>query len=145
MTTNTETSPRPSSPKILRRVGAVLAGVIVVVFLDITLDVIMHATGIYPPWFQPMATHLWVVAVAYRMVDGTIGGYVTAWLAPDRPVFHALALGIVGFLLSTMGAVATWNRGPEFGPAWYPMALVVISIPCALLGGFLRSRRRGQR
>lgn len=118
-----------------------LAGLVLVVTLDITIDVLMHASGIYPPWFQPMSTSLWLLAVGYRMIDGTIGGYVAARLAPDRPIAHALALGIIGFLLSSAGAIASWNKGPEFGPKWYPVALIVVSLPCALLGGFLRARQ----
>lgn len=121
------------------------AGLVLVVILDITIDVMMHATGIYPPWFQPMRTSLWLVAITYRMLDGTIGGYVTARLAPDRPMAHALALGSIGFLMSIAGALATWGKGPEFGPKWYPLALVVVSLPCALLGGFLRARQLGAR
>ncbi|HJZ80900.1 MAG TPA: hypothetical protein VKD91_11160 [Pyrinomonadaceae bacterium] len=139
--TNSETLPAPGSRRILRRIGAVLAGMLTVLILDITLDVIMHATGIYPPWLQPMASSLFLLATAYRMIDGTIGGYVTAWLAPDRPVAHALVLGGIGFLLSTMGAIATWNKGPAFGPHWYPLALTAISVPCACLGGWLRARQ----
>lgn len=136
-----ETSHLSGSRRILGRIGAVLGGMIIVVILDVTLDVIMHATGIYPPWFQPMATHLWLLATGYRIVDGTIGGYVTATLAPDRPLAHAFALGLVGFALSTVGMLATWGKGTEFGPKWYPIGLVVISVPCACLGGFLRARQ----
>jgi len=139
--TDTEAIQRSDSRRVLRRIGAVLAGLVLVVILDIAIDVVMHATGIYPPWFQPMRTPLWLIAIGYRMIDGTIGGYVTARLAPDRPVAHALALGSIGFVLSTAGLVATLNKGPEFGPKWYPLALVVVSLPCALLGGFLRARQ----
>jgi len=139
--TNTETLQPPGSRKVLRRIGAVVAGLVLVVILDTAIDVFMHATGIYPPWFQPMRTSLWLLAMSYRMIDGTIGGYVAAWLAPNRPIAHAFALGIIGFLLSIAGALATWSKGPEFGPKWYPLALVVVSLPCALLGGFLRARQ----
>ena len=34
---------------IIRRIGAVLAGLLVVVILDVGIDVVLHATGIYPP------------------------------------------------------------------------------------------------
>ena len=139
--TNTEAIQPSGSRKVLRRIGAVLGGLVLVLILDTAIDVVMHATGIYPPWFQPMRTPLWLIAIGYRMIDGTIGGYVAARLAPDRPVAHALALGSIGFVLSTAGLVATLNKGPEFGPKWYPLALVVVSLPCALLGGFLRARQ----
>jgi peptidoglycan/LPS O-acetylase OafA/YrhL len=125
--------------RILRRIGAVLAGLLVVVILDTGIDVVLHATGIYPPWFKPMRTSLWLLAIAYRMVDGVAGGYIVARLAPDRPVQHALVLGVIGIVLSIVGVIGTFNRGPEFGPIWYPLALVVVALPCAWLGGRLRA------
>jgi len=132
---------QPTSRRILRRVGAVLAGLILIIILDNGLDAIMHATGVYPPWFQPMATHLWLLAFSYRAIDGIVGSYVTARLAPDRPLAHALVLGALGVVFSTIGVIATWNKGPEFGPKWYPIALVLIAIPCSLIGGMLRRRQ----
>ena len=129
------------SRRILRRVGAVLAGLVLLVILDITLDLIMHATGVFPPWFQPMSNSLWLLAIAYRASDAICGGYVTARLAPDRPLAHALVLGLIGVALSTAGTVATWNKGPEFGPKWYPLTLVFIALPCAAIGGIIRQRQ----
>jgi len=133
------------SRRLPRRIGAVLAGLLVVVLLDVGIDVVMHQTGIYPPWFQPMRTSLWLLAIAYRTCDGILGGYVVGWLAPDRPVKHALVLGLIGLGLSTLGAVATWGKGPEFGPRWYPVALAVLAVPNALIGGFLRQMQLRRR
>jgi hypothetical protein len=129
------------SRRIARRIGAVVAGLLVVVILDVGIDVLMHATGIYPPWFRPMRTSLWLLAIAYRICDGIAGGYVVGWLAPDRPVQHALLLGALGLVLSSLGFIATLRKGPEFGPKWYPLALVVIAVPSALIGGLLRQRQ----
>jgi hypothetical protein len=129
------------SRRIGRRIGAVFAGLLVVVILDVGIDVVMHKTGVYPPWFQPMRTSLWLLAIAYRTCDGILGGYVVGWLAPDRPVRHALVLGIIGLVMSTLGVIATLGKGPEFGPKWYPLALVVLAVPNALIGGLLRQRQ----
>jgi hypothetical protein len=126
---------------ILRSVGAVLAGLLFVIIITTATDALMHATGIFPPWGQPMSDSLFVLALAYRVVYGIAGGYITARLAPGNPVKHALVLGVIGFVLSVAGAAATWNRGPEFGPHWYPLALIVIAIPTAWLGGKLVSGR----
>jgi len=71
---------------------------------------------------------------------GVAGGYIAARLAPDRSMQHALALGVVGLAVSIVGAVATWNGGPAFGPKWYPLALIAIAIPSAWAGGGLPSR-----
>jgi len=85
-----------------------------------------------------MSDALFVLALAYRTIYGVAGGYIVARLSPDRPMLHALVLGVVGFALSIAGAVGTWNRGPEFGPKWYPLALVATALPCAWVGGKLR-------
>jgi len=122
---------------ILRSVGAVVAGLLVVIIITTATDAILHATGVFPPWGQPMSDSLFLLAFAYRIVYGIVGGYITARLAPDKPVKHAIVLGAIGFVLSLAGAAATWNRGPEFGPKWYPLALIIIAIPTAWLGGIL--------
>ena len=121
-----------------RSIGALLAGFLAVIILSLGTDVALHATGVFPPWGQPMAEALFLLATAYRAVYGVAGSYIAARLAPHRPMAHALALGVVGLAASIAGAVATWNRGPAFGPHWYPLALIATAMPCAWAGGRLR-------
>jgi len=128
--------------RMLRSIGAVLAGVLVVIVLSLGTDVVLHATGIYPPWFQPMADGLWVLALAYRIVYGIVGGYLAARLAPNRPMAHALMLGAVGLVLSIVGVAANWNKGPEYGPRWFSLALIATALPCAWIGGVIGLRAR---
>ena len=125
---------------ILRSVGAVVAGLLFVIIITTATDALLHFTGIFPLWGKPMSDSLFLLAFAYRIVYGIAGGYITARLAPGKPVKHAVLLGVVGFVLSLGGAAATWDRGPEFGPKWYPLALIVIAIPTAWLGGKLVKR-----
>jgi hypothetical protein len=122
-------------PRALRRVGALLAGLLVVVVLSTAADALLHATGVYPPAGQPMPGALFLLATAYRLAFGTLGSFVAARLAPARPMWHAVALGAVGTALAAAGLVATWNAA--LGPRWYPVALVVTALPCAWLGGRL--------
>lgn len=103
----------------------------------------MHATGVFPPWFHPMSDELWWLALAYRVVYSVAGGYLTARLAPTRPLQHALALGVGGLILSIVGVAANWNAGPEYGPKWFSIALVITAIPCAWMGGKLHQRTDG--
>ena len=114
-----------------------LAGLLFVIIITTATDALMHATGIFPPLGQPMADSLFVLALAYRLIYGIVGGYITARLAPDQPVKHALVLGCIGFVLALAGTVATWNRGPQFGPKWYPLLLAATAIPTAWIGGKL--------
>ena len=123
---------------ILRRIGAVFAGMLAVFILSIATDAVLHATGVFPPWGEPMSDALFLLATAYRIVFGIAGGYIAARLAPDRPMQHALVYGAIGLVLSIAGAVATWNAGPAFGPRWYPLAPVATAMPCAWAGGRLR-------
>ena len=128
--------------RTLRSLGAVCAGLVVVVVLSLGTDLALHATGVFPPWGQGMSDEFFALATAYRTLYAVAGSYVTARLAPHRPMTHALAGGVVGLILSTAGAVATWNNGPEFGPHWYPVALAVTAMPCAWLGGRLHVAQR---
>jgi hypothetical protein len=57
-----------------------------------------------------------------------------AGLAPTKPLSHALVLGSLGLVVSTVGAVATWNSVPSLGPHWYPLALIALAIPPAWRG-----------
>ena len=43
-----------------------------------------------------------------------------------------------GLLANAAGAIATWDRGPESGPHWYPPLLAATALPCGWLGGRLR-------
>lgn len=123
--------------RALRSIGAVVAGLVVVVVLSIATDAVMHATKIFPPSGEGMTSGLFLLATAYRSIYAVAGCYIAARLAPDHAMKHALVLGFVGFVLSIAGLAATWNS-PELGPRWYPIALVVTALPLAWLAGKLR-------
>jgi len=119
-----------------RSIWAIVAGFLAVVILSIGTDVVLHKLGIYPALGQRMADGLFVWATAYRTLYGIFGSYITARLAPNRPMGHALLGAAIGMLIGTAGAVATWNK--DLGPHWYPVVLVVEGIPSAWIGAKLR-------
>lgn len=126
-------------PKNLRRsFVALITGFLAVVILSLATDAAMHATHIFPPIGRQMSDALFALALAYRTIYGILGGYLVARIAPERPMRHALLSGLIGFVLSTAGAVATWEAGPEFGPHWYPVALALSALPTAWLGAKIR-------
>ena len=132
----------PAGPEWGRSVGAVVAGFICTALLSVGTDAFMHARGIFPPPGEAMSDGLFALATAYRLVFTVLGGYMTAALAPRAPMTHVVILGTIGALAATAGAVSTWNAGPEFGPHWYPVLLVVTALPCVWAGGVLRMRRQ---
>jgi len=122
---------------IWKSIGAVLAGILVGAVLSLGTDVVLHATHVFPPWDQPASDALLLLATAYRTVYSVAGSYVTARLAPGRPMLHALVLGTLGLVVCIVGAVVTWNKGPAFGPHWYPVSLIVLAMPQCWVGAKL--------
>jgi hypothetical protein len=126
---------------ISRSIGAVLAGLLISIVLTLVTDVMLHLIHVFPAWNQPVSSPPLVLATVYRIIYGIFGGYITARLAPVRPMLHAMIPGALGFVVSIFGAVATWNKGAAYGPHWYPIALIVIALPCAWAGGKFRLRQ----
>jgi hypothetical protein len=124
--------------KILKSVGAVVAGLLAIVVLSTATDGILWAAGIMPKPDQPQVDALLLLAAVYRTLYSIAGAYLTARLAPDKPVQHALVLGAIGIVLGLVGLVATWNWAPSVGHRWYPIALVLLALPQCWLGGKLR-------
>jgi hypothetical protein len=125
-----------SQRSIGRSILAVLAGIVFGAALSVGTDSLLRAAGIFPKLGERMSDGLFGLATAYRIVYGILGSYVIARLAPNRPMQHALIGGLFGFVVSIIGAVATWNR--DLGPHWYAIAIAVTALPCAWVGGKLR-------
>jgi peptidoglycan/LPS O-acetylase OafA/YrhL len=123
-----------------RSIAALTAGFVVTAVLSLGTDVVMHGTGVYPGWGEPMSDGLFAWATLYRVAFTILGGWVTARLAPARPMAHVVWLGMIGTAAATVGAMATWNAGPAFGPHWYPVTLVLTALPCVWTGGRLHVR-----
>jgi uncharacterized MnhB-related membrane protein len=126
--------------RIGRSIVAVLVGMVVGIVITLGTDQVLHIIGVFPPWGASMVGFdgALLLATVYRTIYGIAASYLIARLAPDRPMQHALVGGFVGLVVSIVGAAATWNKGPAFGPHWYPLALVVLALPQAWVGGKLR-------
>ena len=138
-------SERHARQRIGRSISALFAGFVAGVILSVGTDIALHTAGIFPALAQPMSNGLLLLATVYRVVYSIAASYITARLAPDHPMTHALALGVAGLVVNIAGAVATWNKGPAFGPHWYPLALIALAMPCAWLGGVIHRARHNRR
>ena len=116
-----------------KSIWAVVAGVLVIVVVTTLVDIVLHATHVFPPMNQPIGDALAVLATSYRIVISIGGAWLTARLAPAKPMKHAIVLGLVGTVLGLVGVVATRNLG--LGPRWYPIVLAVLAIPQCWVGG----------
>jgi hypothetical protein len=127
---------------ILKSIGAVIAGFLTVAVLSIATDAIVEALGIFPPQSDPNAVVWWmlVIALTYRTVYTVLGGYITAWLAPNNTMRHVWILAFLGLLGGTAGLISHLDT-PQL---WYPIMLVVLAIPSVWFGGYLYMTRMRQ-
>jgi hypothetical protein len=123
---------------ILKSILAVFAGLVFIFISHSLTDFVLEAAGVFPPASEGLhVTWMVLLALCYRVFLSIIGCFITAKLAPQNPMKHALILGFIGVFLSTTGAVVAIPM--NLSPMWYPIALIVISLPCAWIGGKLAS------
>jgi uncharacterized membrane protein YfcA len=125
---------------ILKSIGAVVAGLVVLVVLTTIVDKTLEYFEVIPKDTLPRnGSELLIVGVlVYQGIFSVIGCYLAARLAPAYPLRHALALGVVGVVFSTLGSIAM----KDAQPVWYSIILVVMSLPLAWLGGKLAEQTR---
>lgn len=133
--TLTMNAPTTGHPR-LRAAGALIAGFLTVAVLSTAADAVLHAMNYYPNDGTVGSDAELAVALAYRTLFTILGGVVTAWLAPSRPLRLATILGAIGTLFAILGLVTMWHVGHQ----WYPVGLVVLAIPSTALGGWLFTR-----
>lgn len=126
----------------LKSAGAIVAGVLFIIVVTTLVDILLHAVGLYPPMNQALTDGDALLASSYRLIISVAGAYLTARLAPARPMRHALILGVVGIVLGLVGLIATWKLA--LGPRWYPISLVVLALPQCWLGGWLFTWRESR-
>lgn len=124
-----------------KSIVAVILGFVAVVILSVVTDMLVEALHIFPSQSHPELYAWWMLLIAliYRTLFTVGGGYVTARLAPRRPIKHAVILGAIGMVVATIGAMANWDK--SVGAEWYPLLLIVLSIPATWLGGKIQTRK----
>ncbi|MEO8019390.1 MAG: hypothetical protein ABI769_16385 [Pseudomonadota bacterium] len=126
-----------------RSVLAVFAGLAANVALSTATDLLLVAVGFFPPLSEfgnpdSFSNSLLLLALMYRTFFGALGCYLTARLAPRRPMAHSLALGSIGFVVGVIGAVVTWGTWTS----WYSLAIIATTLPSAWLGARIATTKR---
>ena len=124
-------------PPIVRSILAIVVGFLFIGALAFGTGAALHAAGILPAPGEPMTdAALVLLEAAYVALFAIAGCWLAAWLAPDRPMRHALILGVLGLAFNVMGAVATWGQRP----VWAVVLNLALVMPYAWLGGRLREQ-----
>ena len=120
----------------LKSIGAVLAGLAFIGLTHTGVDFVLQNTGVLPKDNLFVGAGLIWMVIGYRTILSIAGCYLTAALAPHNPMAHALTLGGIGAVLSSIGAVL----GADLGPAWYAWTLAASSLPISYVAGVLHRR-----
>jgi predicted membrane-bound mannosyltransferase len=117
---------------VLKSIWAIFAGFLLVVILSAMADFGMQQVGLISfENFKNAPTLIVVVVTLYRFIFNAVGSFITARLAPKNPMKLVMIGGFIGLLMSTLGAVAMWEKAA----AWYNIAIIIIALPAAYLGG----------
>ncbi len=124
---------------MVKNIGAVLAGFVIIVALSVITDMVVEKVGILPPANQPDMYMWWhlLIALLYRSAYAVSGGYVTAKLSPQKPMRNVISLAVLGTVIGTLGTVSNWEMAVQSG-VWYPIVLLVTSPFLVWYGGKLR-------
>lgn len=123
----------------LRSIAAVVAG------FGFMVSTVMAGTIVAGRLFLPAGvaagaasvpgTYL-AISLALSFVGAVVGGWLAARIGNAAPMAHAGALAVVTIVLA-VAAARSPAPGPQ--PAWYAMAVGVLSAAGALAGGRLRA------
>ncbi len=127
---------------MLRSIVAIVVGFVLIGMLAMGTDMIVMQA--FPAQFDEAGrtqnlTILMLMA-AYVAVYAITGCYVTARLAPSRPMMHALILGALGLVMNIVATISLWGTAP----AWYHILNLLLVMPYAWIGGRIRERQLQQ-
>jgi len=125
----------------MRSALAVLAGIVALGVLNVLFMIVAASAlaPLYPPGGLPTTAGLGVMLAA-GVVNGVLGGLLTARLARSAPFAHAAALiGVWG--IYTVGAIDQLSHYP----GWFVIGLVLASPLGCVVGAALASRTLGKR
>jgi hypothetical protein len=123
---------------IFKSILAIVVGFALGAILSIGTDFLLDKLGIMSiENFKQNSITINLPVILYRFTFNVIGCYLTAKLAPYKPMTHVIIIGIIGTVLSILGSVAMWDKVVPF----YNIAIILISLPSAWLGGQLFLKR----
>jgi small-conductance mechanosensitive channel len=126
---------------MLRSIGSVVLGYVVLALITIggtsaaaALLLPRRAAGSQPGMPPPLTPSYLTANLTLSALAAVVGGYVTARMAPARPMVHVAVLALLIVALSILSSRSPMSTGQ---PRWYQRALPVIGLAGAAVGGLL--------
>ena len=124
----------------MRSIGAIAVGFLFIAVLSFGSDILLRVTFPDDVDVPVRIASLRVLSLSLisAVVYATVGCYLTARLAPSRPMLHALLLGVLALVFTVLNADLLWI----LAATWYRLASLAVVMPCAWLGGWLAEHAR---
>lgn len=123
------TSLRSRPMKLLRSIGAILAGYI---FMGLAVELIFLLSGRNP--HAPASARFIIVTTLYGTFCAAIGGYVTSRLAGRFPLMHAAVLACLVSFIALISLFAELG----VGSIWSQLVALLFMAPAVMIGAMLR-------
>lgn len=124
-----------------RSILAIVTGFVVIGALSFGADAVLKQMmpGAFDATGRVNSVPVLLLIMAYVAIFAIAGCYLAARLAPNKPMRHALILGVLGLIFNIAGSAAMWNTAP----AWFHLVSLVMVMPYAWIGGKLRENQIG--
>lgn len=136
-----ETWSRMNDASILRSVAAVILGFVALTLGSVLTGRLMLSLFGVEPGMAPGGSFIFT-SLGVRLAVTILAGFLAALAAPRAPRLHAGVLAAILVFFSVASLAGLSAAGDPYGPAWYPIAMLVIGPVGVLIGGSLRTRRR---
>ena len=125
---------------IVRSIVAIVVGFAFIAVLSFGTDALVRLTlpNAFDASGRTERLSVLILSLVYVGVYAVVGCYLTARLAPSRPMWHALILGLIGLVFTAAGTIVLWSTAP----AWYNILSLLLVMPYAWIGGRLAERAR---
>jgi MFS family permease len=135
-------------------IGLLVLGALFIIIAVAAHDIVPGALERYDVDERPLLAPGAVAIVALLNAGAAlIAGYLAAWIGRGEEIRNGLALGVGAGLLALLFALADyddspllpvlWFVGPDDVPViealWYKVHLVVVPLPFALIGAYIRT------
>ena len=128
--------------KICQSIASVALWFLTVAVFSTLTDMVLESLGIFPKIdlskSTSMTTWMLLLALSYRILYTFTGWYVTASLAPNRPMKHVFVLAALWQLWGIAWVIVGWHLSAH----WYPLAIALTAIPCIWIWGYLKTEKR---
>lgn len=116
--------------KPLRTILAVLLGYVALLAVELAGALVFHDI---------------VGSEFMSFVSGVAAGALTARIAVERPLMHAVVLGVVVISVTVVGAAFSKRPAIAGIPPWYPYAAALLAGAGTFVGGALATREQAVR